>query len=98
MGVVTGLKVNPKELTKVEIDPGFALNRITDPDNNEEISQEILVSDTHPNRVLDLSGYSTSDQIYISVSYMEELADPDLLKGGGKKFMCGKKRISRPAP
>ncbi|OKP86035.1 hypothetical protein A3844_14880 [Paenibacillus helianthi] len=85
-GVVTGLKVNPKELTKVEIDPGLALNRVTDPDNNEEISQEILVSDTHPARVLDLSGYSTSDQIYISVSYKEELADPDLLKGGGNKI------------
>ncbi|WP_379150972.1 tail fiber domain-containing protein [Paenibacillus sp. sgz5001063] len=85
-GVVTGLKVNPKELTKVEIDPGLALNRVTDPDNNEEISQEILVSDTHPARVLDLSGYSTSDQIYISVSYKEELADPDLLKGGGHEI------------
>ncbi|SDL88120.1 tail fiber domain-containing protein [Paenibacillus jilunlii] len=85
-GVVTGLKVNPKELVKVEIDPGFALNRITDPDNNEETSQEILVSDTHPARVLDLSGYSTSDQIYISVSYKEELADADLLKGGGNKI------------
>ncbi|KAI7258087.1 hypothetical protein KC345_g10630, partial [Hortaea werneckii] len=82
-GVVDGLKVTGRELTKVEIAPGFALNRVTDLENNEEISQEILVSDSHPGRVLDLSGYSTSDQIYISVSYKEELADPDLLKGGG---------------
>ncbi|WP_052416506.1 tail fiber domain-containing protein [Paenibacillus sp. FSL R5-0912] len=83
-GVVDGLKVTGRDLTKVEIAPGFALNRVTDPENNEEISQEILVSDAHPGRVLDLSGYSTSDQIYISVSYKEELADPDLIKGGGQ--------------
>lgn len=85
-GVVTGLEVQKKELTKVEVAPGFALNRVIDPDNNEEISQEIIVSDTHPTRVLDLSSYSTSDQIYISVSYLEELADKDLLKGGGKEI------------
>ncbi|MHA6534193.1 tail fiber domain-containing protein [Paenibacillus sp. BAC0078] len=85
-GVITGLEVEQKELTKVEITPGFALNRVIDPDNNEEISQEIIISDTHPARVLDLSGYSTSDQIYISVNYKEELADKDLIKGGGKEI------------
>ncbi|MRN57169.1 tail fiber domain-containing protein [Paenibacillus monticola] len=85
-GVVDGLEVTKTDTDqiKVEIAPGFALNRVTDPENNEEISQEILVSDSHPDRVLDLSGYSTSDQIYISISYREELADPDLVKGGGK--------------
>lgn len=97
-GVVDGLKVTGRDLTKVEIAPGFALNRVTDPENNEEISQEILVSDAHPGRVLDLSGYSTSDQIYISVSYKEELADPDLIKGEVRRFMCWSLRTSRPAP
>ncbi|WP_019910205.1 tail fiber domain-containing protein [Paenibacillus sp. HW567] len=85
-GVVTGLEVVKKEQTKIEITPGFALNRVIDLDNNEEISQEIIISDAHPARVLDLSGYSTSDQIYISVNYKEELADKDLIKGGGKEI------------
>ncbi|WP_238652812.1 tail fiber domain-containing protein [Paenibacillus piscarius] len=83
-GIVDGLQVTKRDLITVEIAPGFALNRVTDPENNEEISQEILVSDTHPGRVIDLSGFSTSDQIYISICYNEETADPDLIKGGGQ--------------
>lgn len=82
-GVVDGLKVTMRDGITVEIAPGFALNRVTDPEHNEEISQEIMVSDAHPDRVINLSGYSTSDQIYISISYKEKLTDTDLLKGGG---------------
>lgn len=85
-GVVTGLEVKQIAQTKVEVSPGLALNRVNDPVNNEEISQEIVISDNHPHRVLDLAGYSTSDPIYITVSYKEELADQDLLKGGGKEI------------
>ncbi|MCL6457713.1 MAG: tail fiber domain-containing protein [Gorillibacterium sp.] len=86
-GIVYGLEVSEiVGQTKVEVSPGLALNRVKDLDNNEDISQEILVSSNHPNRVLDLAGYSTSDQIYITVSYKEVLADPDLLKGGGKEI------------
>ncbi|MFD1905968.1 hypothetical protein ACFSQ7_20940 [Paenibacillus rhizoplanae] len=71
-GVVDGLKVTMRDGITVEIAPGFALNRVTDPEHNEEISQEIMVSDAHPDRVINLSGYSTSDQIYISISYKEK--------------------------
>lgn len=82
-GVVDGLKVAMRDGITVEIAPGFALNRVTDPEHNEEISQEIMVSDAHPDRVINLSGYSTSDQIYISISYQEKLTDTEVLKGGG---------------
>jgi cytoskeletal protein CcmA (bactofilin family) len=89
-GVVSGLKVeaapSSTDLLKVEVSPGLALNRIYDEENQEEISQEILISDTHPNRLVDLSGYSTSDQIYITVGYKEVLADKDLPKGGGAEI------------
>ncbi|WP_341347903.1 tail fiber domain-containing protein [Paenibacillus sp. FSL H3-0469] len=81
-GVVDGLKVTMRDGITVEIAPGFALNRVTDPEHNEEISQEIMVSDTQPDRVINLSGYSTSDQIYISISYQEKLTDAEVLKGG----------------
>ncbi|MCM3702366.1 tail fiber domain-containing protein [Paenibacillus macerans] len=85
-GIVTGLEVEKSDQTSVVVKPGLALNRVFDPENNEEISQEIVISDTHPARVLDLSGYSTSDQVYITVSYKEVLADPDLVKGGGQEI------------
>lgn len=89
-GVVSGLKVNvaptSTDLLKVEVSPGLALNRIYDEENQEEISQEIIISDNHPDRLVDLSGYSTSDHIYITVSYKEVLADKNLPKGGGKEI------------
>lgn len=92
-GVVYGLSVKAVDAMKVEVAPGMALNRIANPDdptdpadNKEEIAQEIVVGLNHPGRILDLTGYSTSDQIYITVSYDEQLTDPDLLKGGGKEI------------
>jgi hypothetical protein len=89
-GVVSGLKVDhapsSTDLMKVEVHPGLALNRVYDEENKEEISQEIVISDNHPDRMVDLSGYSTSDQIYITVSYKEVLADKDLPKGGGEEI------------
>ncbi|WP_151735260.1 tail fiber domain-containing protein ['Paenibacillus yunnanensis' Narsing Rao et al. 2020] len=83
-GVVAGLKVEPseKDPTKVTIAPGIAINRVLDPENNEEIGQEIVVGADHPSLHLDLAGYSTSDQIYITVSYSELLTDTDADKGG----------------
>ncbi|WP_150275695.1 tail fiber domain-containing protein [Paenibacillus tepidiphilus] len=83
-GVVNGLEVKPSKTdpTRVTITPGIAINRVLDPENNEEIGQEIVVGADHPSLHLDLAGYSTSDQIYITVSYSELLTDTDADKGG----------------
>lgn len=85
-GIVTGLSISMVDRLKIEIAPGMALNRVFDPKNNEEISQEILIGDNHPGRTLEVTGFSTTDTVYVTVSYNEELADKDSVKGGDQEI------------
>ena len=58
----------------------------TDIKRTESISQEILIYGGHPDNPIDLTGYAANEDIYITVSYEETLADRDLEKGMGEEI------------
>ncbi|MDP4182076.1 MAG: tail fiber domain-containing protein, partial [Bacillota bacterium] len=82
-GIVTGLEVKAVQgYPHVTVSQGFALNRITTEETQEELSQEIFFYGDGLGNVLDLSSYHPGDNIYITLSYDEEKCDIDRLKGG----------------
>ncbi len=86
-GVVDGLAVNPVGgYPKVTVSQGLALNRIAKDDTNEKFSQEIWISDSHPDNPVDLSEYDVNKDIYITLIYEEAAADKDSKKGGDKEI------------
>ncbi len=86
-GVVAGLEVEPSvQYLKIAVKEGIALNQVQD-SNGESTSQYIYITDKHPDSVIDLSDFSAGDDIYIFVSYEEELMDKDdLEKGKGQEI------------
>lgn len=88
-GIITGLEVKPVEgaKMKVAVAEGLALNQAAAEDNGESISQEIMIYDGHPDSILDLSGYTAAESIYITASYEETSADAnDIEKGKGNEI------------
>ncbi|ACL75871.1 tail fiber domain-containing protein [Ruminiclostridium cellulolyticum] len=86
-GIVDGLKVEAVgNYPQVKVSKGFALNSTLDEKTNEKISQEIWISDNHPDNPLNLSEYDVNEDIYITVSYSEIPSDVDIKKGGDKNI------------
>lgn len=87
-GIVAGLEVNPStENCRVVVTEGLASNQVTTPGNAESTSQQIYIYDGHPDSIVDLSQYDAGENIYIFVSYEEELQDKDdLEKGKGQEI------------
>jgi len=87
-GIVAGLEVElSTEEFKVVVTEGLALNQVTAEENGESTSQQIYIYDGHPDRLIDLSKYPANENIYIFVSYEEELHDKDdLEKGKGQEI------------
>jgi len=82
-GIVDGLEVEEVlGSPQVTVSQGLALNRIVVEETNEKLSQEIFICDNHPDSLVDLSGYDANQDIYITVTYEEALADIDSKKGG----------------
>ncbi|AEY65537.1 tail fiber domain-containing protein [Clostridium sp. BNL1100] len=86
-GIVDGLKVESVgNYPQVKVSKGLALNSTLDEKTNEKISQEIWISDNHPDNPLNLSEYDVNEDIYIMVSYKEVESDVDIKKGGDKNI------------
>ncbi|EPR11615.1 tail fiber domain-containing protein [Ruminiclostridium papyrosolvens] len=84
-GIVDGLKVEAVgNYPQVKVSKGFALNSTLDEKTKEKVSQEIWISDNHPDNPVNLSEYDVNEDIYIMVSYHEEPSDVDIKKGGDK--------------
>ncbi|WP_054750308.1 polymer-forming cytoskeletal protein, partial [Ruminiclostridium josui] len=86
-GIVDGLKVEAVgNYPQVKVTKGLALNSTIDEKTKEKISQEIWISDNHPDNPVNLSEYDVNEDIYIMVSYKEVESDVDIKKGGDKKI------------
>ncbi len=86
-GIVEGLKVEAiGNYPQVKVTKGLALNSTLDEETKEKVSQEIWISDNHPDNPLNLSEYDVNEDIYIMVSYYEEPSDIEITKGGDKNI------------
>lgn len=101
-GIVAGLEVEPSvKYLQVTVKEGIAINQ-TVTANGESTSQYIYITDNHPDRAIDLSDYSSGEDLYIYVSYEEEFLDKDdLEKGKGKEIHIserGRIKIAKARP
>lgn len=101
-GIVAGLEVEPSvKYLQVTVKEGIAINQ-TVTANGESTSQYIYITDNHPDRAIDLSDYSSGEDLYIYVSYEEEFLDKDdLEKGKGKEIHIserGRIKIAKAKP
>lgn len=91
-GIVQGLEVKAVTDSQMEVvvSDGVALDRVEVEELQtgikESISREILIYAGHPDNPLDLSEYREAENIYITVSYEETLADRDMEKGQGEEI------------
>jgi hypothetical protein len=86
-GIVDGLTVEEvPNFPKIIVKNGFAINRVQDETTHEQLSQEIWITDNHPDNPVDLSQCDVGKNIYITVSYEEEIADIDSNKGGDREI------------
>lgn len=91
-GIAHGLEVKSDidNSMGVYVTEGIALDLVEVKDSEgkviETFSRQILIYNGHPDNPIDLSKYSTGDNIYITVSYKEMLADQNTERGQGEEI------------